>query len=498
MSNRRSLHLLVCLTVLGLTGCNDSSGLADSAPVELEAVSPAALVAAVDTRASPSPSVRVKARNGRPIPGVTVTFAPLPGSGVAGTASTTDADGIAAVSSWTLGSRVGFQSLEARVSGIPPVVFVATAVAGPFTTLTIVDGDKQNGISGIPLLSLLSVRTTDRYGNPVKGVSVTFAVISGDGRIEGGSAISDTTGTAVSGQWRLGATPRTQYAVARAGDKEVVFQATLPSAPCDTTCLVHAIAFERSGRVMVTAEDGSKLTDVASGKTPSWSPDGSKLVYTKSDTLWILNVRTGTTTALGKGLDALDSHPSWSPDGKSLAFFRFWIGPDQSYLVAVNVNDGSERVLAMWWPVEGRITWSPDGLRVAFTCEGSPPRWESDICIVPSNGNAGYFYTAASNPGLVKVMIDTWVNSDPSWKPDGTLLAFTTNRLGAPHIALIKPDGTGFTKLVPGHHPSWSRDGSQIVFAGNSNTPGLHVMKADGTGVRQITDNPADTAPSWK
>jgi Tol biopolymer transport system component len=51
---------------------------------------------------------------------------------------------------------------------------------------------------------------------------------------------------------------------------------------------------------------------------------------------------------------------------------------------------------------------------------------------------------------------------------------------------------------VAGHDPAWSPDGSQLVFVGNASSPGLRVYNfADGS-VRQLTNNPLDSSPSWR
>ena len=53
-----------------------------------------------------------------------------------------------------------------------------------------------------------------------------------------------------------------------------------------------------------------------------------------------------------------------------------------------------------------------------------------------------------------------------AWSPDGNRIAFTTNRSspdGRSYIALISPNGSGSTRLEPGHRPAWSPDGTRIV-----------------------------------
>jgi Tol biopolymer transport system component len=286
----------------------------------------------------------------------------------------------------------------------------------------------------------------------------------------------------------------------------------LPSPP--TAPPTGKIAFERAGRILVVAPDGGNGYTLIDGLAPSWSADGRKLVfqrpacldwslppYTNCDDVWRMN-------ADGSGLSpitnyewVLDQDPVWSPDGSRVAFVRFVHGPDQSYVVVANADPPSrlwsEIVLSAWWPIS-RPTWSPDGTRIAFTCEGGlPPRPGFDICVVSSGGNRGY---SGGQLDIDKLMNDAWSDSDPAWSPDGAWIAFTTNREstdGRSSVAIIRPDGGGFTRLAPGSRPAWSPDGSRIVFVGEADSPGLHVVNADGSRLIRITDDPADYAPSW-
>ena len=77
------------------------------------------------------PSVVVRDAKKRGIPGVKVTFAVASGGGsVTGAAAVTNAKGIAAVGSWTLGGAAGVNTLTAKVAGLAPVPFTATGAAG--------------------------------------------------------------------------------------------------------------------------------------------------------------------------------------------------------------------------------------------------------------------------------------------------------------------------------------------------------------------------------
>lgn len=84
-----------------------------------------------------APVVRVADRNGQPMAGVRVNFAISSGGGsVTGTSVNTDANGLAGLGSWTLGS-VGENQLTASVTGVEPFVISAVGRCVAGTTIAI-------------------------------------------------------------------------------------------------------------------------------------------------------------------------------------------------------------------------------------------------------------------------------------------------------------------------------------------------------------------------
>jgi adhesin/invasin len=152
------------------------------------------------------PSVIVTDPAGIPVPGVTVTFQVTAGGGsVTGETAVTNADGIAAAGSWTLGVSLGPNSLNASIpGGIPPVTFNATAAAPPPARIAINAGDGQSGVAGQAVAIPPSVKITDAEGVGVAGVSVAFSIRSGNGSITGANAVTDANGIATVGSWTLG------------------------------------------------------------------------------------------------------------------------------------------------------------------------------------------------------------------------------------------------------------------------------------------------------
>lgn len=92
----------------------------------------------------------------------------------------------------------------------------------------------------------------------------------------------------------------------------------------------------------------------------------------------------------------------------------------------------------------------------------------------------------------------------PAWSPDGTRIAFYSDRDGNTEIYVVDADGANLRRLTtsPGHdeNPAWSPDGRRIAFdSDRGGTLNLWVMNSDGSGQRQLTSYRVGKAaiPAW-
>jgi adhesin/invasin len=170
-----------------------------------------------------------------------VTFAVVLGGGTVNptTAVTTGTNGIASVTSWTLGPTAGTNTLTATSGSLSgsPVTFTATGTAGAATQIAINGGNNQSATVGTAVATPPSVIVKDASNNPVAGVSVTFAVASGGGSAAGVSQTTDGSGIATVGNWTLGTTAGSNTLTAISGSlsgSPVTFTATGTAGPAST------------------------------------------------------------------------------------------------------------------------------------------------------------------------------------------------------------------------------------------------------------------------
>ena len=81
------------------------------------------------------------------------------------------------------------------------------------------------------------------------------------------------------------------------------------------------------------------------------------------------------------------------------------------------------------------------------------------------------------------------------WSPDGSRIAFVSNRDGQPEVYLMNADGSNFTRVT--HDQSapllsgWSPDGQWIAFSftgADGESPGIFTRNPDGVNIRALTD----------
>ncbi len=198
---------------------------------------------------------------------------------------------------------------------------------------------------------------------------------------------------------------------------------------------------------------------------------------------------------------------------------RLGLKPGARYTIHADFTDSAGTVLA-----PANVTWASDNADVAAvgedgTVEASGYGHAKITATAPGGKTAvsdvfvqGEILVASSRKGrfqlyavdrsnladLRKVSADTALEGAPAFSPDGSRIAYVSNRDGNPEIYAMDADGRGVTRLTTDpqadDQPSFTPDGRQIVFqsARVAGRPQIFIMNADGSGVQQLT---RDSAP---
>ena len=266
---RAGRRAAACFAALAaLAACDSSSGPRPQVAARLDIVAGNEQEAVVGSELPTALVVKVTDDRGRPVRGQIVNFRVVSGGGgvFAGTAQTNDAG--EARERWTLGTstaaadsqRVEVRAVDAA-SGEALVFATFRATAKPDVPAGAppVGPASRTGAAGTVLADSLALRVADKYGNPVPGIDVAWAVASGGGSVSPATSRTDASGVAKA-RWTLGGATGTQTATGTAaGLPATTFIATVNvGAVARVTIMPRDLRFATLGRqipITVSAAD---------------------------------------------------------------------------------------------------------------------------------------------------------------------------------------------------------------------------------------------------
>ena len=208
---------------------------------------------------------------------------------------------------------------------------------------------------------------------------------------------------------------------------------------------------------------------------PAWSPDGKFLAYTtdeRGNSDVVVQPLAGGEALRIAGSDADESQPAWSPDGSKIAFVSaqdrggrihqvlaagaltaFLRGRGGDVFVVPALGGAASKLVDNgYFPA-----WSPDGTQIAFSSERAG-KW--DLWVVSSEGGSPKRLTD-----------DSEIDYQAAWSPDGKWIAYGSGT--AAHFDLkAVPAGGGEPRRIESGttwvlRPTWSADGRSLVYSGD-------------------------------
>jgi len=220
------------------------------------------------------------------------------------------------------------------------------------------------------------------------------------------------------------------------------------------TCYAASGSGPASPQICMYSLDANRVVSFprykGTNSAPAWSADGSQLVFSSSmggtPELYSIN-------ASGTGLKRLtfsngaSTSPAWNPKtNQTIAFVSDRSGVPKLYLMNADGTNAQNLDL----PDKGYLidpSWAPNGQLLAFS-------WRR-----PSNNYDIYVMDVATRQ-IIELTHDTARNERPSWAPDGRHIVFESTRSGTRQIWTMLADGTQAHQLTStGHNesPNWSQ-----------------------------------------
>ena len=226
-----------------------------TAPTQIVAQGGDNQTATVGSAVSVAPSVVVRDQFANPVPGIPVTFTVSAGGGSTSAATvTSNASGVATLTTWTLGTVAGVNTLSVTADGTAGASITATGQPGPVTAIAI-QRQPSGAASGSAIARQPIIRLADAFGNQVTTASsnVTASVASGSGTLSGTTSVASVNGIATF----------TNLAITGEGNTTLSFSATGgTSAVSSSAFTVSAPAGAASQLVVGTQPSGATSAKV--------------------------------------------------------------------------------------------------------------------------------------------------------------------------------------------------------------------------------------------
>ena len=277
------------------------------------------------------------------------------------------------------------------------------------------------------------------------------------------------------------------------------------------------------GPAPVAAQSAPGIVDLINLPTvssPQLSPDGTELLYVRSDADWEDNRTVGHIWRIGvdgsgeirltSGEDG-EADPRWSPDGTRIVFTATR-GDDGAAQIYMLYTRGGEAERLTDHPTSIRsVTWAPDGSTLFFLADDDKPddlkareEVRDDVYAFDENYQQSHLWTVSAETGEARRITDGGFSvNEYRLSRDGTMIAF--DRGPSPlfddndegEVWVMDADGSNAGQVtangVPEYGAELSPDNRRVLFRADSDTSGefyyndkVYLAPADGGAYRLL------------
>ena len=404
---------------------------------------------------------------------------------------------------------------DVRAPDLWDTIGARAADLGPVTTVTRVSEPvlRSRRSPGRPLMVILAA-------GAVLVALIAGALVMGSSPVKRPAVVppeaSSSIVTAVGPTSTPTATP-TASATPRGPVRLVAYTVSEPIKDCQRP--LRSLCFvDRAWVVNVDGTDAHPLPQDSVRQVLGWTRDGSRLMYSDNGNLAMTDA-TGSTSAI------VPSRP-WCPSQVKRGDCQTPIVlggaasspvlvPDRT-LCPTQVRDGNCQA-----NIEEGIAVSPDGTHIGYVlAEGRELDISTVVTYDLSSGRVTRLQsTRSGGPFQCRTSASEGVNGRPTWSPDGTKLAFERQLIGPLRnggcqatIYVVDAEGGNLVQLVPERMvalwPSWSPDGSRLVFHTATPDKGypqdegavtadVYTVRPDGSDLERLTDDGTSLMARW-
>lgn len=225
----------------------------------------------------------------------------------------------------------------------------------------------------------------------------------------------------------------------------------------------------------------------------SISPDGKYIVYVADDdnqqSLWVKHLATSSNVQIAPPAEVQYRGVTFSRDGNYIYYASSNKNDLIGALYQIPVLGGTARKLLDG--IDGSVTFSPDGKRLAFVREYLN-KGERALIIANADGTGEQKLVVRKNP-------DYFVRRGPAWSPDGKIIACPAgSNIGSyQNIVEVQVEG-GTEKPISSHRfvevgqVSWMPDGSGLLMSAAERRPSpsqIYYLSYPGGELRRITND---------